>query len=213
MPAPSGAGTSRSPIAPWSLQHSPCGAGRRWQDLRERCASCALQQAPCTAPPGPGDSQPCFAAPRAERELSVQQRCSRGHGALLQQFCAPRLSCRARGSTSCGGFIVPCFRDQLCPPEPLQACAEAPRLGTLVQSLLPNASSPCRSASQEEIAKYDKICEEAHARSKDEKILHIKHWLDSPWPGKSLATFWRSPASSLAPPQPAGAPGAATAVC
>uniref|UniRef100_U3J9J4 2-oxoglutarate dehydrogenase complex component E1 n=1 Tax=Anas platyrhynchos platyrhynchos TaxID=8840 RepID=U3J9J4_ANAPP len=35
----------------------------------------------------------------------------------------------------------------------------------------------------EEIAKYDKICEEAHARSKDEKILHIKHWLDSPWPG------------------------------
>lgn len=36
---------------------------------------------------------------------------------------------------------------------------------------------------QEEIAKYDKICEEAHARSKDEKILHIKHWLDSPWPG------------------------------
>uniref|UniRef100_A0A8C7R2K5 2-oxoglutarate dehydrogenase complex component E1 n=1 Tax=Oncorhynchus mykiss TaxID=8022 RepID=A0A8C7R2K5_ONCMY len=37
----------------------------------------------------------------------------------------------------------------------------------------------------EEIAKYDKICEEAHARSKDEKILHIKHWLDSPWPGLS----------------------------
>uniref|UniRef100_A0A8C3VCX3 2-oxoglutarate dehydrogenase complex component E1 n=1 Tax=Catharus ustulatus TaxID=91951 RepID=A0A8C3VCX3_CATUS len=36
---------------------------------------------------------------------------------------------------------------------------------------------------EEEIAKYDKICEEAHARSKDEKILHIKHWLDSPWPG------------------------------
>uniref|UniRef100_A0A673Y8N1 2-oxoglutarate dehydrogenase complex component E1 n=1 Tax=Salmo trutta TaxID=8032 RepID=A0A673Y8N1_SALTR len=35
----------------------------------------------------------------------------------------------------------------------------------------------------EEIAKYDKICEEAHVRSKDEKILHIKHWLDSPWPG------------------------------
>uniref|UniRef100_A0A8C8EHM6 2-oxoglutarate dehydrogenase complex component E1 n=1 Tax=Oncorhynchus tshawytscha TaxID=74940 RepID=A0A8C8EHM6_ONCTS len=33
---------------------------------------------------------------------------------------------------------------------------------------------------QEEIAKYDKICEEAHVRSKDEKILHIKHWLDSP---------------------------------
>ncbi|XP_064421605.1 2-oxoglutarate dehydrogenase complex component E1 isoform X2 [Latimeria chalumnae] len=34
-----------------------------------------------------------------------------------------------------------------------------------------------------EIAKYDKICEEAYERSKDEKILHIKHWLDSPWPG------------------------------
>ncbi|MBN3296954.1 ODO1 protein, partial [Amia calva] len=36
---------------------------------------------------------------------------------------------------------------------------------------------------EEEISKYDKICEEAHARSKDEKIMHIKHWLDSPWPG------------------------------
>ncbi|TRY96861.1 hypothetical protein DNTS_015418 [Danionella cerebrum] len=36
---------------------------------------------------------------------------------------------------------------------------------------------------EEEIAKYDKICEEAYSRSKDEKILHIKHWLDSPWPG------------------------------
>uniref|UniRef100_A0A8C9TMI7 2-oxoglutarate dehydrogenase complex component E1 n=1 Tax=Scleropages formosus TaxID=113540 RepID=A0A8C9TMI7_SCLFO len=36
---------------------------------------------------------------------------------------------------------------------------------------------------EEEISKYDKICEEAYARSKDEKILHIKHWLDSPWPG------------------------------
>lgn len=40
---------------------------------------------------------------------------------------------------------------------------------------------------QEEIAKYDKICEEAYARSKDEKILHIKHWLDSPWPGEGGA--------------------------
>lgn len=39
-------------------------------------------------------------------------------------------------------------------------------------------------AHQEEISKYDKICEEAFARSKDEKILHIKHWLDSPWPGE-----------------------------
>lgn len=37
---------------------------------------------------------------------------------------------------------------------------------------------------QEEIAKYDRICEEAYTRSKDNKILHIKHWLDSPWPGK-----------------------------
>ncbi|XP_068429973.1 2-oxoglutarate dehydrogenase complex component E1 [Clinocottus analis] len=38
-------------------------------------------------------------------------------------------------------------------------------------------------AYEEEVAKYDEICEEAYARSKDEKILHIKHWLDSPWPG------------------------------
>lgn len=37
---------------------------------------------------------------------------------------------------------------------------------------------------QEEVAKYDKICEEAYTSSKDEKILHIRHWLDSPWPGK-----------------------------
>uniref|UniRef100_A0A8B9EJL3 oxoglutarate dehydrogenase (succinyl-transferring) n=1 Tax=Anser cygnoides TaxID=8845 RepID=A0A8B9EJL3_ANSCY len=36
---------------------------------------------------------------------------------------------------------------------------------------------------EEEIAKYDRICEEAYTRSKDNKILHIKHWLDSPWPG------------------------------
>lgn len=36
---------------------------------------------------------------------------------------------------------------------------------------------------QKEVAHYDKICEEAYVRSKDEKILHIKHWLDSPWPG------------------------------
>nr|XP_023682163.1 2-oxoglutarate dehydrogenase, mitochondrial-like isoform X1 [Paramormyrops kingsleyae]XP_023682164.1 2-oxoglutarate dehydrogenase, mitochondrial-like isoform X1 [Paramormyrops kingsleyae]XP_023682165.1 2-oxoglutarate dehydrogenase, mitochondrial-like isoform X1 [Paramormyrops kingsleyae] len=36
---------------------------------------------------------------------------------------------------------------------------------------------------EEEVAKYDKICEDAYTRSKDEKILHIKHWLDSPWPG------------------------------
>ncbi|XP_043844023.1 2-oxoglutarate dehydrogenase-like, mitochondrial [Dromiciops gliroides] len=36
---------------------------------------------------------------------------------------------------------------------------------------------------EEEISKYDRICEEAFTRSKDKKILHIKHWLDSPWPG------------------------------
>ncbi|KAM9618606.1 2-oxoglutarate dehydrogenase-like, mitochondrial isoform 1-T1 [Trichechus inunguis] len=36
---------------------------------------------------------------------------------------------------------------------------------------------------EEEIAKYDRICEEAYGRSKDKKILDIKHWLDSPWPG------------------------------
>uniref|UniRef100_U3JW96 2-oxoglutarate dehydrogenase-like, mitochondrial n=1 Tax=Ficedula albicollis TaxID=59894 RepID=U3JW96_FICAL len=36
---------------------------------------------------------------------------------------------------------------------------------------------------EEEIAKYDRICEEAYTRSKDKKLLHIKHWLDSPWPG------------------------------
>uniref|UniRef100_A0A8C6MLH9 2-oxoglutarate dehydrogenase complex component E1 n=1 Tax=Nothobranchius furzeri TaxID=105023 RepID=A0A8C6MLH9_NOTFU len=35
---------------------------------------------------------------------------------------------------------------------------------------------------QEEVVRYDKICEDAYSRSKDEKILHIKHWLDSPWP-------------------------------
>lgn len=70
------------------------------------------------------------------------------------------------------------------PSDTLEACARAPRLGTLVWGDLANAFPPPGSAFQEEIAKYDKICEEAHARSKDEKILHIKHWLDSPWPGK-----------------------------
>lgn len=40
---------------------------------------------------------------------------------------------------------------------------------------------------QEEVAKYDKICEEAYASSKDEKILQIRHWLDSPWPGTWFA--------------------------
>lgn len=53
----------------------------------------------------------------------------------------------------------------------------------------PRPGSACRPLTwrpplQEEISKYDKICEEAFARSKDEKILHIKHWLDSPWPGE-----------------------------
>lgn len=47
------------------------------------------------------------------------------------------------------------------------------------------------SESQEEVAKYDKICEEAYASSKDEKILHIRHWLDSPWPGK-LPVIYRT---------------------
>ncbi|MBN3302781.1 2-oxoglutarate dehydrogenase-like, mitochondrial [Amia ocellicauda] len=35
---------------------------------------------------------------------------------------------------------------------------------------------------EEEISKYDRICEEAYTSSKDAKILHISHWLDSPWP-------------------------------
>lgn len=35
---------------------------------------------------------------------------------------------------------------------------------------------------EEEVAKYDKICEEAYTRYKDENILNIRHWLDSPWP-------------------------------
>lgn len=42
---------------------------------------------------------------------------------------------------------------------------------------------------QEEVARYDRICEEAYARSKDEKILHIKHWLDSPWPGEESCSL------------------------
>lgn len=49
---------------------------------------------------------------------------------------------------------------------------------------------------QEEVARYDKICEEAYARSKDEKILHIKHWLDSPWPGASSRFLYSSRAVS-----------------
>lgn len=65
------------------------------------------------------------------------------------------------------------------------------RLNTLIWRSPINIFLPLVSAFQEEIAKYDKICEEAHARSKDEKILHIKHWLDSPWPGKAVAVIWR----------------------
>nr|KAF6277427.1 oxoglutarate dehydrogenase L [Myotis myotis] len=45
---------------------------------------------------------------------------------------------------------------------------------------------------EEEIAKYDRICEEAYGRSKDKKILHIKHWLDSPWPGLSRILWGRA---------------------
>ncbi|XP_043911554.1 2-oxoglutarate dehydrogenase-like, mitochondrial [Protopterus annectens] len=51
---------------------------------------------------------------------------------------------------------------------------------------------------EEEIAKYDKICDEAYTRSKDEKILHIKHWLDSPWPG--FFTLAGEPKSMTCPP-------------
>ncbi|NWV67122.1 OGDHL protein, partial [Malurus elegans] len=51
---------------------------------------------------------------------------------------------------------------------------------------------------EEEIAKYDRICEEAYTRSKDNKILHIKHWLDSPWPG--FFTVDGEPKSMSCPP-------------
>ncbi|KAI3362464.1 hypothetical protein L3Q82_012754 [Scortum barcoo] len=51
---------------------------------------------------------------------------------------------------------------------------------------------------EEEIARYDKICEEAYTRSKDEKILHIKHWLDSPWP--DFFTLEGQPKSMNCPP-------------
>lgn len=37
---------------------------------------------------------------------------------------------------------------------------------------------------QEEIAKYEKICEEAYLESKSErKQLRNRDWLDSPWKG------------------------------
>ncbi|XP_077311009.1 2-oxoglutarate dehydrogenase-like, mitochondrial isoform X2 [Lithobates pipiens] len=51
---------------------------------------------------------------------------------------------------------------------------------------------------EEEIAKYDKICEEAYEQSKDKKILNIKHWLDSPWPG--FFTLEGEPKSMTCPP-------------
>ncbi|XP_053307214.1 2-oxoglutarate dehydrogenase-like, mitochondrial isoform X1 [Spea bombifrons] len=51
---------------------------------------------------------------------------------------------------------------------------------------------------EEEIAKYDKICEESYTQSKDKKILNIKHWLDSPWPG--FFTLDGEPKSMTCPP-------------
>lgn len=66
-------------------------------------------------------------------------------------------------------------------------------LGCLVYDCLSTSSSPF----QEEIAKYDRICEEAYGRSKDKKILHIKHWLDSPWPGERGTRSPVSPFSLL----------------
>uniref|UniRef100_A0AAJ7SJL5 2-oxoadipate dehydrogenase complex component E1 n=1 Tax=Petromyzon marinus TaxID=7757 RepID=A0AAJ7SJL5_PETMA len=51
---------------------------------------------------------------------------------------------------------------------------------------------------EEEVSKYDKICEEAYVRSKDNKILHIKHWLDSPWPG--FFTLDGKPKTMVCPP-------------
>ncbi|XP_071371397.1 2-oxoglutarate dehydrogenase-like, mitochondrial isoform X2 [Centroberyx affinis] len=51
---------------------------------------------------------------------------------------------------------------------------------------------------EEEVAKYDKICEEAYTSSKDEKILHIRHWLDSPWP--DFFTAEGEPKSMSCPP-------------
>ncbi|XP_063814928.1 2-oxoglutarate dehydrogenase-like, mitochondrial isoform X2 [Pseudophryne corroboree] len=53
-------------------------------------------------------------------------------------------------------------------------------------------------AFEEEIAMYDKICEESYTQSKDKKILNIKHWLDSPWPG--FFTLEGEPKSMTCPP-------------
>lgn len=60
-----------------------------------------------------------------------QQMCPLGDRGLPQQLCSLRLSCTALGCPCCG--------DQLCPPAPLQACTETPRLGTLVWRPLANA--------------------------------------------------------------------------
>uniref|UniRef100_UPI00398F0E98 2-oxoglutarate dehydrogenase-like, mitochondrial n=1 Tax=Pristiophorus japonicus TaxID=55135 RepID=UPI00398F0E98 len=51
---------------------------------------------------------------------------------------------------------------------------------------------------EEEVANYDRICEEAYTRAKDEKILAIKEWLDSPWPG--FFTLSGEPKSMTCPP-------------
>lgn len=36
---------------------------------------------------------------------------------------------------------------------------------------------------QEEVHKYDKICEEAYVAAKKETAIHNRQWLDSPWTG------------------------------
>lgn len=36
---------------------------------------------------------------------------------------------------------------------------------------------------QEEVAKYDKICEDAYMGAKKVTAIHNIHWLDSPWTG------------------------------
>ena len=38
-------------------------------------------------------------------------------------------------------------------------------------------------ALQQEVAKYDKICEEAYSDAKKETAIHNRQWLDSPWTG------------------------------
>lgn len=128
---------------------------------------------------------PPFSISRVENKMSALSVAELSLGVQGSQLwlCSLRLNCTALG--------LPCCGDHLCPPAPLQAYTEVLRLNILVWKSPVNAFLPPGFAFQEEIAKYDKICEEAHARSKDEKILHIKHWLDSPWPGKALAAIWR----------------------